>query len=415
MVEHINPEVLAIIQARGGSKSIPRKNIRKLGGFPLISYSIIAAKEASLVSRVIVSTDDPEIAEVSREWGAEVPFLRPPELATDDAVDYLLFEHALNWLKEHERYKPDIIVQLRPTSPFRPKGLIDEGVRKLLSNPKADSVRAVTIPKQNPYKMWKIEGEYMKPLISNGFREPFNMPRQKLPAVYWQTGHLDVIRYRTIANKHSLTGDFIMPIFVDPIYSIDIDTELDWEQAEWILSNTQLDIVSPAPETKLPLYIQLLVLDFDGVLTDNRVWTSESGEEMVVSNRGDGMGLNLLRKSGINVMVLSTEENPVVAKRCEKLQIEYYQGISDKAQFLNNFLKSNNIKKENVVYVGNDINDLECIEMVGCGVAVADAHPVILKNASLILKHPGGRGAVREICEMIMNRTKKDQKWPNRR
>src|SRR5512140_1055395 len=131
-------EVLAIIPARGGSKGIPRKNIRDFAGYPLIAYSIAAGLQAKSVTRVIVSTDDQEIAAVARQCGAETPFLRPAEFAQDTSTDLPLFQHALAWLAEHEGYHPDVVVQLRPTSPIRPPTLVDEAVRLLLDHPEAD-------------------------------------------------------------------------------------------------------------------------------------------------------------------------------------------------------------------------------------------------------------------------------------
>ncbi|MBI1855503.1 MAG: acylneuraminate cytidylyltransferase family protein, partial [Chloroflexi bacterium] len=125
-------EILALIPARGGSKGIPRKNIRSFAGYPLIAWSIAAAKQSGLVTRIIVSTDDDEIAAVAREWGAETPFMRPTELAQDKTLDLPVFEHALKWLAENENYKPDVLIQLRPTSPIRPRDLVDDAVRILL-------------------------------------------------------------------------------------------------------------------------------------------------------------------------------------------------------------------------------------------------------------------------------------------
>src|SRR5512140_1442523 len=126
-------DVLAIIPARGGSKGIPRKNIRDFAGYPLIAYSIAAGLQAKSVSRVIVSTDDEEIAAVARQCGAETPFLRPAEFAQDTSTDLPLFEHALQWLAEHENYRPEVVVQLRPTSPLRPRDLVDRAVSILLA------------------------------------------------------------------------------------------------------------------------------------------------------------------------------------------------------------------------------------------------------------------------------------------
>ncbi len=155
MVKH--PEVLAIIPARGGSKGIPRKNIRSFAGAPLIAWSIAAAQQSNTVTRVIVSTDDEEIAAVARQYGAETPFLRPAEFAQDQTTDLPVFEHALDWLAAHEQYQPNVVVQLRPTSPVRPVGLVDDAVQLLLSRAGADSVRGVVPAGQNPHKMWKID------------------------------------------------------------------------------------------------------------------------------------------------------------------------------------------------------------------------------------------------------------------
>ena len=238
-------EVLAIVQARGGSKGIPGKNIRNFGGHPLIAYSIAAALGSSAVTRLIVSTDDPEIAEVSRSYGAEVPFQRPKALATDEAQDFSLFKHALAWLETDQSYVPQVIVQLRPTSPFRPKGLINEAVKLLYEDPNADCVRSVVPSQQNPYKMWRSGEKYLVPLLSNEFPEPYNMPRQKLPKTYWQTGHLDVIRYETIVEKHSLTGERVLPLMIEPRYCTDIDTLEDWERAAWLLARGTLHIEMP--------------------------------------------------------------------------------------------------------------------------------------------------------------------------
>src|SRR3972149_9542038 len=219
------PEVLALVPARGGSKGIPRKNIRPFAGYPLTSYSIVAGLQSGSVTRMILSTDDEEIASVARQWGAEVPFMRPLALAQDATTDLPVFQHALHWLAENENSHPDLVVQLRPTSPIRPLGCVDEAVALLLDHPKADSVRGVVPSGQNPYKMWKIsqaDGSMQPLLVLKNISEPFNAPRQALPPSFWQTGHVDVIRSETILRKNSMTGDMILPYLIDPAYTIDI-------------------------------------------------------------------------------------------------------------------------------------------------------------------------------------------------
>jgi N-acylneuraminate cytidylyltransferase len=403
------PEVLAIIPARGGSKSIPRKNILDFAGHPLMAYSIAAGLQAERVTRTIVSTDDEEIAEVARKYGAEVPFTRPAEHAQDDTLDLPVFQHALGWMAENEDYHPDVVVQLRPTSPVRPPDCVDNAVRLLLENPEADSVRGVVTSGQNPYKMWRIDADgRMKPLLSvEGLAEPYNAPRQELPQTYWQTGHIDAIRPGTILEKGVMSGDVILPLVIDIRYTVDIDTPRDWERAEGLMKSGALPAVIPYGRPYgLPDEIELIVLDFDGVLTDNRVWVDQNGMERVAAHRGDGMGISRLKKAEFEVIVLSTETNPVVAARCEKLKIEAHQGIDDKAPALNNLLKERKINPEHVVYVGNDVNDLPCFPLVGCAVAVADAHADILSHADLILSTKGGFGAVRELSDLILSHFK---------
>lgn len=230
-------EVLGLIPARGGSKSVLKKNMKLLAGKPLIAYTIEEARESRFITRLIVSTDDEDIARVSRKYGAEVPFLRPKELAEDDTPDLPVFQHALKWLKENEDYTPDIIVHLRPTSPFRKAEHIDAGIELLTKDKKADSVRSVCQPGQTPYKMWKMRDGYLVPLLTleEKAMEPYNMPRQKLPIVYWQTASVDVTRYNTIMGKNSMTGERILPLIIDEEYSIDLDSETDFRIAEEIM------------------------------------------------------------------------------------------------------------------------------------------------------------------------------------
>src|SRR5574341_398662 len=172
-------EILAIIPARGGSKGIPRKNIRDFAGYPLLAYSVAAGLQAKGVGRVIVSTEDEEIAGVAREFGAEAPFLRPLELAQDDTTDLPVFRHALDWLAENEGYRPDVVVQLRPTSPIRPRDCVDNSITTLLAHSDADSVRGVVPAGQNPHKMWRVldANAPMRPLLQiEGLAEPYNAP-----------------------------------------------------------------------------------------------------------------------------------------------------------------------------------------------------------------------------------------------
>ena len=395
-------EVLALIPARGGSKGLPRKNIKSLGGYPLIGYSIAAALNAKLVNRTVVTTDDPEIGDLAREYGAEVPFIRPAEFAQDDTRDLPVFQHALKWFSEQENYHPDVVVQLRPTSPFRPPELIDEAIQILLNNTGATSVRGVVPSQQNPFKMWMIEPEgSMVPLLETEFEEPFNMPRQELPPTLWQTGHIDVIKTETIING-SMSGLDVYAYQIDPRFSVDLDNLLDWQRAEMRLKSFGSQIVMPPQKSIFPEVVSLVVLDFDGVLTDDRVYVNQHGEETVAAHRGDGMGISQLKKAGIEVVILSKEKNPVVKARADKLGIPAYQGIDKKGKELQSLMADKGIPSEQVVYLGNDINDLPCFPLVGLAVAVADAHPKVIEKAQLVLSKNGGYGAVRELSDLLL-------------
>lgn len=155
---------------------------------------------------------------------------------------------------------------------------------------------------------------------------------------------------------------------------------------------------------RLPREPALLALDFDGVITDDRVYVSEDGRESVACTRGDGMGITLLRRAGFPVVVISTEPNPVVRARCDKLKVECVQNCERKVEDLRRLLDERGIPAERIVFVGNDINDIPCLELAGCGLAVADAHPLVKAAADGVLSHPGGHGAVREVAEMLLVR-----------
>jgi YrbI family 3-deoxy-D-manno-octulosonate 8-phosphate phosphatase len=404
-------EVLAIIPARGGSKGIPRKNIRSFAGYPLIAYSIAAALQAKTVTRVIVSTDDEEIAAVARQFGAQTPFLRPVEFAQDNSTDLPLFQHALGWLAKHENYHPEVVVQLRPTSPLRPRDCVDRAVNALLAHSDADSVRGVVPAGQNPHKMWRLSGENapMTNLLDvPGLSEPYNAPRQSLPPIYWQTGHIDAIRAATILQKGSLSGERIYPLVIEARYTVDIDNLADWARYEALVYSGGLDIVSPGRGRRpMPEKVKLIVSDFDGVFTDNRVWTDQDGREMVAASRSDGLRVRDLQEHGIQVMVLSSEPNAVVAARARKMGIEAVQETDSrkKGDALKDLLSRKKVDAANLIYVGNDVNDLPCFEIAGWAVAVPDSYPEVLRAADYVLQTPGGHGALRELFDLVLKKS----------
>ncbi len=230
-------EVLALIPARGGSKSVPRKNIRLLGKKPLLAWSVDTARKSETVNRIIVSTDDADIADVSRKWGGEVPFIRPAEFAQDETTDLPVYQHALRWLKENEGYTPDIVVWLRPTAPFRSSSDIDAAVNKLIAT-KADWVRSVCEVEHHPYWMFNFDQERLTSFIE-GINLTDYPRRQMLPSAYRLNGAVDAAWSSTITKKGLFyEGDvcgYIMPIE----RSIDIDTEQDFFIAKAMLKRRE--------------------------------------------------------------------------------------------------------------------------------------------------------------------------------
>ncbi len=208
--------VFAVIPARGGSKGIPKKNIVDLGGFPLIAFSIAAAKLSHNIDRVVVSTDSEEIAETAKKYGAEVPFLRPAEFAADASGDIDFIRHALKWFEEREGKTPDYLVHLRPTTPLRDPKLVDRAIEEMIKNEEATSLRSGHEIRESPYKLFGIENGFFVGLFPNDPRpEYYNLPRQSFPPVYQPDGYVDILKTEFILKTDRLHGDKILA-FVSP-------------------------------------------------------------------------------------------------------------------------------------------------------------------------------------------------------
>jgi|TARA_Y100000310_G_scaffold321577_1_gene379438 N-acylneuraminate cytidylyltransferase len=237
-------EILGIIPARGGSKSVPRKNIKLLHGKPLIAWTIEEAKKSKYLTRIIVSTDDKEIAGVSKKYDAEVPFLRPKEISGDLAKDIEFLTNALDFLEKKENYKPDIVVLLRVTSPLKTVYNIDEGIKVLINNREADAVRPIVEASKHPYKMWKITDnkKWIEPFFPKSFTsmdEPYNGPRQILPDAYSHTGAMDIMKLDTIRKLKSTSGNKLGYFFMKPEESVNIDNPIDFKIAEILMAERE--------------------------------------------------------------------------------------------------------------------------------------------------------------------------------
>ena len=384
---------LAIIPARGGSKAVPRKNVRPLCGKPLIAWTIEAARDAETVSRVVVSTDDAEIGAVAEQFGAEVAW-RPAEISGDRASSEAALLDVLTQLEARERYSPTEIVFLQCTSPLTIAEDIDATVRRRLEE-EADTVFAAS---DFHYFLWQRDAQGDAVGVNHDKR--VRLMRQEREPNYRETGAVYVMDGAGFRRaKHRFFGRTAIHR-MPAERCLEIDEPVDFLMAEVLLRER----LAGQRRSLLPERVAAVVFDFDGVFTDNRVFVFQDGREAVACDRGDGWGLSRLREAGVRVLVLSTETNPVVEARCRKLAIPCLTGHREKLAPLRKWLSEEGLNGEDVVYVGNDENDRPCLEHVGCGVVVGDAHPSVRASAKIVLENRGGSGAVREICDLILGR-----------
>ncbi len=378
---------VAIIPARGGSKGLPRKNVLPLAGKPLVAHSIDAALAARTVDRVVVSTDDPEIAAVARAWGADVVD-RPAELSGDTASSEAALLHTLSVLSG-QGYDPDVLLFLQCTSPLTTSEDIDATAQAVLAG--ADT--ALTVAPFH-YFLWTEDGEGV-----NHNKSVRQMRQQRKPE-FLETGAVYAMRVAGFLEaKHRFFGR--TALVETPIERrLEIDDPADFRLAEERMGGLR----RMADAASLPRPLHALVMDFDGVWTDDRVWVNQDGTESIVCSRRDGMGLERLRKAGLPMIVLSKEANPVLRARCAKLQIPCEHGLETKIDRMQAWLEARGLDLAKTIYVGNDINDIECLRAAGCGVAPRDSHPEALAAADLILDADGGRGALRLLSDMILAR-----------
>lgn len=223
-----NNDVVAIIPARSGSKGVPIKNIKLLGGFPLLAYSVVAAKLSKQINRVVVSTDSQEFAQIAKHYGAEVPFLRPAVLAKDKSTDLEYIRHAINWFLKNERKIAEYFVILRPVTPLREPEIIDKAIRLIKRKKLATSLRSGHPAPESPYKWFTKKGQYFKAAFGKHSNDYINLPRQGFPTVYNPDGYVDVIKTSFVLKRNLLFGGRMLA-FVSPVcYEIDTEEDFDW-------------------------------------------------------------------------------------------------------------------------------------------------------------------------------------------
>ncbi|GAA3032068.1 N-acylneuraminate cytidylyltransferase [Streptomyces glomeratus] len=410
--------VLAVIPARGGSKGVPAKNLAPVGGVPLVARAVRECLAARLVTDVVVSTDDQAIAAAAREAGAEV-VLRPAAIAGDTATSEDAVLHAMDAHEALHGSPVDVVLLVQCTSPFLVREDVDGVVAAVVENG-ADT--ALTVAPFHGF-IWRDAADEPAPVIGSqrtgevggatrvanatatdggygvNHDKSFRPRRQDRPQDLLETGAayaMDAAGLRE--HRHRFFGRTEL-VRTDPARVLEIDDPHDLARARALAPH--FDAARPgALPTRAD--IDAVVLDFDGTQTDDRVLIDSDGREFVSVHRGDGLGIAALRRSGLTMLILSTEQNPVVAARARKLKIPVLHGIDRKDLALKRWCEEQGIAPERVLYVGNDVNDLPCFALVGWPVAVASAHDVVRGAARAVTTVPGGDGAIREIASWIL-------------
>ncbi|MER7865545.1 N-acylneuraminate cytidylyltransferase [Streptomyces cellulosae] len=433
--------VLAVIPARGGSKGVPAKNLAPVGGVPLVARAVRECRAARHVTDVVVSTDDAAIAETARQAGAEV-VLRPADLAGDTATSEAAVLHALDTHEALHGARVDVVLLVQCTSPFLTREDVD-GVAAAVAHGDADT--AVTVAPFHGF-VWRettatttatttavaatglagtgagatetaagtagtaagtvgtavgIAGRSARTARGGhgvNHDKAVRPRRQDRPQDFLETGAayaMDAAGLRE--HRHRFFGRTEL-VRTDPARVLEVDDPHDLARAR------ALAPLLDAGRAGLPTAadIDAVVLDFDGTQTDDRVLIDADGREFVSVHRGDGLGVAALRRSGLKLLILSTEQNPVVAARARKLKIPVLHGVDRKDLALKQWCEEQGIAPERVLYVGNDVNDLPCFALVGWPVAVASAHDAVRGAARAVTTLPGGDGAVREIAGWIL-------------
>ncbi|MFD3315008.1 cytidylyltransferase domain-containing protein [Streptomyces sp. NPDC058694] len=409
--------VLAVIPARGGSKGVPAKNLLPVGGVPLVARAVRECVAARLVTDVVVSTDDQAIAAAAREAGAEV-VLRPAAIAGDTATSEAAVLHAMDAHEAMHGSVVDAVLLVQCTSPFIIREDID-GVAGAVVENGADT--ALTVAPFHGF-IWRdadddptaVDTERTQAVgggtaVANttatdggygvNHDKSFRPRRQDRPQDLLETGAAYAMNAAGLReHKHRFFGRTEL-VRTDPARVLEIDDPHDLARARALAPLFDANRPGTLPTAD---DIDAVVLDFDGTQTDDRVLIDSDGREFVSVHRGDGLGIAALRKSGLTMLILSTEQNPVVAARARKLQIPVLHGIDRKDLALKQWCEEQGIAPERVLYVGNDVNDLPCFALVGWPVAVASAHDVVRGAARAVTTVPGGDGAIREIASWIL-------------
>jgi YrbI family 3-deoxy-D-manno-octulosonate 8-phosphate phosphatase len=382
--------IAALIPLRGGSKSIPNKNIKALAGKPLLCHVVDAALGCELISAVVVATDSEAIRAVVRQhYGAKVQlFDRSPETATDTApTEAVLLEYA-------ERHAFDHLVLIQATSPLLRAEDLRGGLQKYLTG---GARGLLSVVRQKRF-LWEETGDAAQPLNYDYRNRP---RRQDFSGFLVENGAFYVTSREALLQSRCRISPPVLTWEMPAESYYELDEPEDWLIVEQMLVQRQQEaITNPDARAKA---IRLFLTDVDGVLTDAGMYYSENGDELKKFNTRDGMGMELLRQQGILLGIITSENTKLVERRAQKLQVDFlYQGKQDKAVTLDKILAQTGLQAHQVAYVGDDLNDRGIIQKVGLSFAPADAANSIKALVHVQLQAKGGEGCVREAAEWIL-------------
>jgi len=391
-----NKNIIAIIPARGGSKGIRNKNIIDFCNKPLIAWTIEQAKMSKYLDGVFVSSDSENIISIAQKYGSRT-ITRPSEISCDDSRTEDALIHALDQINNEFDKNETILLVLQTTSPLREHDDIDIAIELYFSK-EFDSLFSAT--RIEDLTIWENNNGHWD---SVNFNYKNKLRRQDRPAQYIENGAIYITVPSIIKNNNNIIGGKIGVYQMEFWQSWEIDTIEEVDLVRFFFEKHIIEKI----EVNIDLEdIDLIVFDFDGVMTDNRAILLEDGTEGVIINRGDGVGINNLKKFNIPIMILTSESNNVVKKRAEKLNLKIISNIENKKTSLENYLNTISINHEKVMFVGNDLNDSEVMKWVGLPVCPADAHPAIKQISKIVLPEKGGEAISRKIYDLLLKSKK---------
>ena len=378
-------KTIIIIPARGGSKRIINKNLVSINGIPLIDYTIKHALDSSFNSEIYVSTDSKLIKNHLKKFEINV-ISRSKKNSNDYAPSELALIDVLDFRKKSKLKDPKNIIFLQCTSPYRDKNDINNAFKKFEKG-NYDSLLSVVSSKKF---IWIDRKKIFKPINYDYKKRP---REQDFKNFYEENGSIYITKVSQLRKNTNRLSGKIGFYEMNYFSSFQIDEPHD------------LKIISPILKKNSTFHfnkIKIVVSDFDGIFTDNNLYLNDKGVESVKLSRSDGMAIKMLKEKNLKFIVVSSEKNKVAYQRCKKLGIECFYGIQNKFKFLKNYLENKKIKLIQALYIGNDINDLECMKNCAISVTVKDGNEKIKKISDHILIKQGGCGAVRELVELIL-------------